>query len=78
MGLCFFLERRGSRDFVAHSGNQNGFLSHFFVHVPTRTAYIVAFNTEVAQKGAPDGSSTRVFNCELRDSLLAKVFPVFR
>ena len=29
MGLTYFLERHGGLDFVAHSGGQNGFISHF-------------------------------------------------
>ena len=30
MGLCFFLEEHGGMPFVAHSGSQNGFISHFY------------------------------------------------
>ena len=59
LGLSYFLERRFGLDLVAHSGTQNGFLSHFFAHVPSRTAYIVAYNTqaggEEASEPAPDG-----------------------
>ena len=76
MGLAFFLERRFGLDLVAHSGTQNGFLSHFFVHVPSRTAYLVAYNTqaggEEAKDAAADGSSTRTLDNELRDYLLSE------
>ena len=82
MGLAFFLERRFGQDLVAHSGTQNGFLSHFFAHVPSRTAYLVAYNTQAGgeeeKDAAPDGSSTRRLDHELRDYLLEKVFPAER
>jgi len=79
MGLCFFLERRFGLDLVAHSGTQNGFLSHFFVHVPSRTAYIVAYNTQTGgeepNEALPDGTNTRRFDHELRDYLVPRLFP---
>jgi CubicO group peptidase (beta-lactamase class C family) len=78
MGLCFFLEHRLGKDLVAHSGTQNGFLSHFFADPPSRTAYLVAYNTQAggdeAKDAAPDGSSTRRLDQELRDYLLTKLF----
>jgi len=78
MGLCFFLERRFGLDLVAHSGTQNGFLSHFFAHVPSRTAYIVAYNTQAGgedpKEATPDGSNTRRLDLELRDYLLSNLF----
>ena len=58
MGLAFFLERPGGLDFVAHSGGQNGFISHFYVHLPSRTAYIVAFNT-LGIRRCPTARATR-------------------
>src|SRR5688500_4534299 len=39
LGLGYFLEKHGGLDLVAHSGSQNGFLSHFYVHLPTKTAF---------------------------------------
>ena len=79
LGLSYFLERRFGLDLVAHSGTQNGFLSHFFVHVPSRSAYIVAYNTqaggEEANEPAPDGASTRRLDAELRDFLIPRLFP---
>ena len=51
-GLSFFLERHGGLDFVAHSGDQNGFISHLYVHRSSRTAYVVSFNTDVAASKA--------------------------
>ena len=79
VGLSYFLEHRFGLDLVAHGGSQNGFLSHFFAHVPSRTAYIVAFNTQAggdeANEPAPDGASTRRLDAELRDYLIPRIFP---
>ena len=79
LGLAYFLERRFGLDLVAHSGSQNGFLSHFFAHVPSRTAYLVAYNTQAggdeANEPAPDGASTRRLDAELRDHLIPRIFP---
>jgi CubicO group peptidase (beta-lactamase class C family) len=78
MGLTFFLESRFGLELVAHSGTQNGFLSHFFAHPPSRTAYLVAYNTQAggdeAKEATPDGSSTRRLDLELRDYLLSRLF----
>ena len=79
MGLTYFLERRAGLDLVAHSGSQNGFLSHFFVNVPSRVAYIVAYNTQAGGDepgdATPTGASTRQLDAELRDHLLERLFP---
>jgi hypothetical protein len=76
MGLCFFLEEHGGLPFVAHSGGQNGFISHFYVNVASRTAYLVAFNT-AAEPVGPDGKGdTRRIDREVRDYLVRNVIPV--
>ncbi|MGE5199591.1 MAG: serine hydrolase domain-containing protein [Rhodospirillaceae bacterium] len=75
MGLCFFLEEHGGLRFVAHSGSQNGFISHFYVNVATRTAYIVAFNT-VAEPVGPDGKGdARQVDRDVRDYVVTNVIP---
>ena len=75
MGLCFFLEEHGGLPFVAHSGSQNGFISHFYVNVERRTAYVVAFNT-VAEPVGPDGmANTRQVDRDVRDYLVRNVIP---
>src|SRR5262249_17779821 len=70
MGLCFFLEKRLDRELVAHSGTQNGFLSHFFADPKARAAYIVNYNTqtggEEANETLSDGTNTRKLDYELR------------
>ena len=65
MGLSFFLETHGGLDFIAHSGTQNGFLSRFYIHMPTKTAYIVVFNTD---------AKTRAFEIALRDVIINNVW----
>jgi len=65
MGLSFFLEKHGGLNFIAHSGGQNGFISHFYVHLPTRTAYIVAFNTD---------AKTRALDAALRETIVKHVW----
>jgi CubicO group peptidase (beta-lactamase class C family) len=66
MGLSFFLEKHGGVDLVAHSGSQNGFISHFYIHPATRTAYIVAFNTETPR--------TRALDAALRDEIVKRMW----
>lgn len=74
IGLSFFLERHQGLDLVAHSGNQNGFLSHVYLHLPTRTGFIVAFNTEVTTKKGANAEVTRQVDAEIRDEILKRVF----
>ena len=75
MGLCFFLEEHGGLAFVAHSGSQNAFISHFYVNVANRTAYVVAFNT-VAEPVGPDGKgNTRQVDRDVRDYVVRNVIP---
>ena len=73
-GLSFFVERHAGLDFIAHSGDQNGFISHFYLHRPTRTAYIVSFNTDVsASKMNPSRPTTRQVDAVLRDAIIREV-----
>ena len=65
MGLSFFLEKHGGLDFIAHSGTQNGFLSRFYLHPPTKSGYIVVFNTD---------AKTRAFEIALRDVIVRNVW----
>jgi CubicO group peptidase (beta-lactamase class C family) len=72
-GLSFFLERYGEAELVGHSGDQNGFLSHLYVHRPSRTAWLIAFNTDVtpSKDGARPG--TRELDLAVRDLILRNV-----
>lgn len=69
-GLSCFIERYGSVELVAHSGDQNGFIAHLYVHRPTRSGYVVAFNTAVTSESAPN-ETTRAIDGELRAAISA-------
>lgn len=75
IGLIFFLEQHNGMRFVAHSGNQNAFISHFYLSPESRSAYLVAFNTmpSEAQGGLGDA---RAADREIRDHLMENVFPL--
>ncbi|RPJ80559.1 MAG: class A beta-lactamase-related serine hydrolase, partial [Acidobacteria bacterium] len=72
--LSFFIERHQGLEFVAHSGNQNGFISHFYLHRPSRTAYIVSFNTDVSSRSKGGANLTRALDSDLRDMLIKEIF----
>jgi CubicO group peptidase (beta-lactamase class C family) len=69
-GLSFFIERYGDVELIGHSGNQNGFLSHLYIHRPSRTGYVIAFNTD-ASRGA--GSVTRQVDAAVRDAIIREL-----
>ncbi len=71
IGLSFFVERHEGIELVGHSGDQNGFISHFYLHRPSRTAYIVSFNTDVTSGKA---DVTRKVDSDLRDMVVKEVF----
>ena len=68
--LSFFIERHRGVELIGHSGNQNGFLSHLYVHRPSRTAYVVAFNTDVSSESRSRPRITRDVDDAVRDRLL--------
>lgn len=72
-GLSFFIERHNGVELIGHSGDQNGFISHLYLHRPSRTAYLVSFNTDTA--AAKDGSrpSTRLVDALVRELMLKNV-----
>jgi CubicO group peptidase (beta-lactamase class C family) len=68
--LSFFVERHRGVEVIGHSGDQNGFLSHLYVHVPSRSAYVVAFNTDVSSKSRGKTRITRDVDDAVRDRIL--------
>ncbi|HEU4938983.1 MAG TPA: hypothetical protein VFT39_21185 [Vicinamibacterales bacterium] len=75
VGLSFFLERPDGADLVAHSGDQNGFISHLYVHRPSRTAYVASFNTDVAASKTHSGRpTTRQVDAAVRDAIVREIF----
>jgi CubicO group peptidase (beta-lactamase class C family) len=75
MGLGFFLEEHEGRPFIAHSGGQNAFISHFYVNLETRTAWVVAFNTVAEPVGADGRGDARQLDREIRDYVVKNVIP---
>ncbi|MGE0359307.1 MAG: serine hydrolase domain-containing protein [Vicinamibacterales bacterium] len=69
-GLSCFIERHGGVELVGHSGDQNGFISHLYVHRPTRSGYVVSFNTNVT-KAADPRQTTRAVGDGLRSAIAA-------
>jgi CubicO group peptidase (beta-lactamase class C family) len=74
MGLGFFLEEHGGRSFVAHSGGQNGFISHFYVDRASRKGAVIAFNTQTTSKAQGDARSTRALDAAMRDEMMDRLF----
>ncbi|MGE0130060.1 MAG: serine hydrolase domain-containing protein [Blastocatellales bacterium] len=77
MGLAFFIEDNFGQRFIGHSGSQNGFISHFYLRPDTRTAYIIAFNTQAMPTEKDSSQDTRKLDREIKDYLFQKVFPLF-
>ena len=67
-GLSCFIERHGDVELVGHSGDQNGFISHLYVHRPTRSGYVVSFNTNVTAAADPR-RTTRAVDDDVRDAI---------
>jgi CubicO group peptidase (beta-lactamase class C family) len=72
-GLSCFIERYGDVELVGHSGDQNGFISHLYVHRPSRSGYVVSFNTDVTSKRDPR-HTTRAVDNDLRDVIVRELF----
>jgi hypothetical protein len=77
MGLSFFIEDSGGRTFIGHSGSQNAFVTHFFVHPPTRTGYLVAYNTLAEPPAGGKAPSTGQLDRTIKERLFKDVFPLF-
>ena len=67
-GLSCFIERHGGVELVGHSGDQNGFISHLYFHRPSRSGYVVAFNTDVTSK-RDRRQTTRAVDDDLREAV---------
>lgn len=73
MGLCFFIEKRGGRLLIGHSGGQEGFISHLYLDPAARAGYLVAFNTDATDEVA--APNTRKLDAEVREFFVAQVAP---
>jgi CubicO group peptidase (beta-lactamase class C family) len=77
MGLSFFIEDNYGQHFIGHSGGQNGFISHFYLKPESRTAYLIAFNTQATSREKDAGQDTRRLDREIKEYLFQKIFPLF-
>jgi CubicO group peptidase (beta-lactamase class C family) len=77
-GLIFFIEKHFETTYIAHSGGQNAFITHFYYLPETRTSYAVAYNTLAVPKDdkAADAPSTGKLDKAIRTYLFTKIFPL--
>ena len=64
-------------ELVGHSGDQNGFISHLYIHRPSRSGYIVAFNTNVTSARDPR-HTTRAVDEDVRDAIVREFWMAAR
>ena len=71
--LSFFVERHSGVELIGHSGDQNGFISHLYLHRPSRTAWLVSMNTDTTP--AKDGSrpGSREVDAAVRELMLKHI-----
>ena len=67
--LSFFVERHDGVELVGHSGDQNGFISHVYVHRPSRSAYAVSFNTDASTTSPDARRTTRAVDDDVRAAI---------
>src|SRR4051812_18626147 len=72
-GLSCFVERHDGVELVGHSGDQNGFISHLYLHRASKSGYIVSFNTNVTSK-KDARISTRAVDDDVRDAVIRELF----
>ena len=75
MGLSFFLEEARGARFVGHGGEQNGFLSHFYLE--PRSGSRTSWPTTRTRSEKAPGPDTRALDRTLAEYFFASVFPRF-
>jgi CubicO group peptidase (beta-lactamase class C family) len=75
--LSFFVERHavagGRVELIGHSGDQNGFISHLYLHRPSRTGWLVSMNTDTAPSKDGTRLGSRQVDAAVRDLMLTHV-----
>jgi CubicO group peptidase (beta-lactamase class C family) len=72
-GLSCFIEKHQGIELIGHSGDQNGFISHLYLHRPSKAGYIVSFNTDV--RSTDDRRrTTRAVDDDVRDAIVGELF----
>ena len=72
-GLSFFVERYGAVELVGHSGDQNGFISHLYLHRPSRTAWLLSMNTDTTSSKDGTRLGSRQVDAAVRELMLKYV-----
>jgi hypothetical protein len=68
IGLGFFRHEQGGHLYIGHGGNQNGFLSHFYLNLSAHRAYLVVYNTDA---GDPSQNTSQL-DLDIRNFLLER------
>jgi hypothetical protein len=71
--LSFFVENWNSIQLVGHSGDQNGFISHLYLHRPSRTAWIISMNTDATPAKDRSRPGSRQVDMTVRDLIVKKM-----
>jgi CubicO group peptidase (beta-lactamase class C family) len=71
--LSFFIERDGGIELVGHSGDQNGFISHLYLHRDTHTAWVISMNTDTSRSLDGTRPSSRDVDMAVRKLMLDDV-----
>jgi CubicO group peptidase (beta-lactamase class C family) len=64
--LSFFVEKWGGVELIGHSGDQNGFISHLYLHRPSRTGWVISMNTDTARSKDGTRPSSRDVDMTVR------------
>jgi CubicO group peptidase (beta-lactamase class C family) len=68
--LSFFVEQWDGAELVGHSGDQNGFISHLYLHRPSRTAWLVSMNTDTTPSKDGKRPGSRQVDGAVRELIL--------
>jgi CubicO group peptidase (beta-lactamase class C family) len=80
IGLSFLLEENFGMKFYGHYGEQAGFVSHFYIRPESRTAYVIAFNTNATTSKPTEGGvvqNTLGLDREIKNYLFSRIFTLF-
>ncbi|HEX3703572.1 MAG TPA: serine hydrolase domain-containing protein [Vicinamibacterales bacterium] len=72
-GLSSFVERHHGVELVGHSGDQNGFISHLYIHRSSRSGYLVSFNTN-ATSTRDRRLTTRAVDDDVREAIIREMW----
>jgi CubicO group peptidase (beta-lactamase class C family) len=71
--LSFFVEKWDGVELIGHSGDQNGFISHLYLHRPSRTAWVISMNTDTTASANGTRPSSRDVDMAVRKLVLEHV-----